>query len=160
MEIKHGDLFSHLKDPCILAHGCNAQGKQGAGFAKELRHRYPDNYFCFIREHSQEPFSPGDHLFVKVGNIHIANLITQRFYGRQPGIRYVDLDALRKCLFSVAEFQRKTNLPIMMPPIGLGLGGLEVSEFVKVYEDTLADCFGTIWCDSQSLFNKLKESLK
>lgn len=78
------ELFSTVTDDKtaihIIAHGCNAQGKMGSGFAKELRNRYPmayDDYKAYEKEMG----------FLRIGqiaysaindNLIIANCITQK----------------------------------------------------------------------------------
>ena len=42
VEYVKGNLFDEPQE--IIVHGCNARGVMGAGFAKDLKEKYPENY--------------------------------------------------------------------------------------------------------------------
>lgn len=54
IEYRKGSVFDHLEPNMIIVHSVNGQGVWGAGFAKELKERYPEAYekykaFCGIK---------------------------------------------------------------------------------------------------------------
>jgi O-acetyl-ADP-ribose deacetylase (regulator of RNase III) len=61
-------------------------------------------------------------------DLHVANCYTQVFYGYGGG-KYADAKAIESCLRFVADYAHAyRDLPIFMPRIGCGLGGLKWSE--------------------------------
>ncbi|WGM49518.1 phosphatase [Escherichia phage vB_Ec-M-J] len=123
------ELFNTVTDDQtalhIIAHGCNAQGKMGSGFAKELRNRYPmayDDYKAYEKEMG----------FLRTGQISyssisddllIANCITQQYYGND-GSKYVSYDAIDdvfKQLKYLCNVERTVH--VHFPKIGADLGG-------------------------------------
>lgn len=122
------DLFSTVIDDSalhIIAHGCNAQGKMGSGFAKELRNRYPmayDDYKAYEKERG----------FLRIGKISysainddlvVANCITQEYYGND-GAKYVSYDAIDDVFKELNIFcNAERNIHVHFPKIGADLGG-------------------------------------
>lgn len=128
----------------LIAHGCNAQGVQGAGFAKVLADRYPRNSKFFRETHAKYLQEGNSHLplgavvwhqhkpvkwgerpwFYEPGRV-IGNVITQKNYGRDPNVRYVDYDAVREGFSRVAgrAVSKFKTREIGIPMIGAGLGG-------------------------------------
>lgn len=113
----------------IIAQGCNAQGVMGSGVAKAIREKWPAVFTCYKRFVDSAPDPLGMICFTYVGteetNKMIANMITQRFYGRN-GERYVNYDAVRKCMNLLNRRAGMYSAPphrVAMPKIGAGLGG-------------------------------------
>ncbi|EON7973337.1 hypothetical protein GNZ01_06515 [Escherichia coli] len=123
------ELFSTVTDDQnalhIIAHGCNAQGKMGSGFAKELRNRYPmayDDYKAYEKEMG----------FLRIGqiaysaindNLIIANCITQKMYGND-GAKYVSYDAIDDVFKHLNYFCKvDRDVHVHFPKIGADLGG-------------------------------------
>lgn len=114
----------------ILAHGCNAQGVMGSGFAKELRAKYPevfDDYVKHLNYHKKKQISPlGTCVYtIPYGepDLLLASGITQEYYGRD-GSRYVDYDAMSKVFIDLNDIaKRYLYHEVHMPKIGAGLGG-------------------------------------
>jgi Predicted phosphatase homologous to the C-terminal domain of histone macroH2A1 len=109
----------------IIVHGCNAQGRMGSGFAKELRERYPAAYEEYKKVHETEGLKLGSTVYYLANqNLLIANAITQEFYG-YDGEKYVSYDAIDTVFKDmndfIAETGRCTNLHF--PKIGADLGG-------------------------------------
>ncbi|EMR6009163.1 macro domain-containing protein, partial [Escherichia coli] len=109
----------------IIAHGCNAQGKMGSGFAKELRNRYPmayDDYKAYEKERGF--LRTGQISYSLVSNdLIIANCITQQYYGND-GKKYVSYDAVDdvfKQLNYLCNVER--SIHVHFPKIGADLGG-------------------------------------
>ena len=112
-----------------LAHGCNIHKTMGAGIAKQIKEQFPrayNSYLTFL-DHMDDPIdSLGTvdfHVDTKTditGRI-IANCFTQYQYGR--GHRFVDYEALYKCLELLFFYCNKYKLKLGMPKIGAGLAG-------------------------------------
>ena len=155
IEYRTGDLFSE-KHP-FIAHGCNAHGIMGGGFALLIKNRYPEAFLryqdiCKLRD-------PIDCLgYVRtvpckepdgIGVTTILNCITQLNYGND-GRRYVSYDAVDDCMKLVGNnFQMKDCFGnrrhafnddyIAMPKIGTGLGGGEWSIIEAIINHRLKD---------------------
>lgn len=109
----------------IIYHGCNAQGKMSAGFAKQFRETYPKAYNDYLF-HLDGFCSPKEALgSVSITNINgliLASAITQEYYGRKAGYVYADIEAI--CNSLINTIGRHPNMTIHMPRVGCGLGGL------------------------------------
>lgn len=112
----------------IIAHGCNAQGKMGTGFAKELRSRYPDAYDEYEKVHNSTGLVVGSNVYyvdeTEGSNVIIANCITQERYG-YDGKKYVSYDAIDSCMDKLNDMIGKLemNVHFHIPKIGADLGG-------------------------------------
>lgn len=112
----------------LIVHGCNARGKMGSGFAKELRERFPAAYQEYYNFHKQYGLTEGtivDH--VDSTNLVIVNAITQDYYGYDGG-KYVSYDAIDSCfelIQNIAEelVQDGKEVKVHFPLIGAGLAG-------------------------------------
>lgn len=122
IEYRKGDLFAD-KHP-VIAHGCNAQGVMGSGFAKLIKEKYPEAYRKYSQLWVENQLIPGLAHIVFVNGTYIANLITQPAYGKL-GIQYVSYDAVNLSTKELAAFMEENpNLShVAMPKIGAGLGG-------------------------------------
>lgn len=122
----------------IVAHGVNCQRKMGSGVARAIRKKWPEAY----RAYMVNPLGAGlgeVNWAVVDDDLWIANCYTQEQYG-YDGRRYTDPMAIRRSLTTVFRSARKTGLPVYMPKIGCGLGGLDwekdVLPIVKRHEDS------------------------
>ena len=134
-----GNLFDMVlnqnrweEDVHFIIHGCNAQGRMGSGFAKELRTRFPEAY----NEYDAAYKAGNNHLDIGTVIYHsaetdliIANAITQEFYGRD-GAKYVSYDAidsvfkeLNNTASLLKELSGKEEIHFHFPKIGSDLGG-------------------------------------
>lgn len=127
----------------VIIHGCNAKGVMGGGVAKQLRAKYPDIYFEYVkhlRSYWDEDINPlGSVNFSKVTDtLIVCNAITQEHYGR-TGEKYVSYIALRGCLDAVVR--KHNDKPIHIPYlIGAGLGGGDEEKILRIIETKLKDC--------------------
>lgn len=132
----------------IIVHGCNCQGVMGSGVARAIKVRFPAAFEAYRDRHRAHPLQLGETINVchpitapeNTGDlcivpsksmppgVIIVNAMTQRYYGREPGIQYVDYDALERAFEQVAELAERTSLPVHFPEIGCGLGGGQWSE--------------------------------
>lgn len=113
----------------IIVHGCNAQGVMGAGIALQLRKRYPRIFIDYInlinRTNKNERHRLlGLVLWTKITpKFYIANAITQEFYGRAEGKRYVSYDAIEMAFKTASDMALILDLPLYFHKIGASLGG-------------------------------------
>lgn len=128
----HGDLFelfSTVTDDQsalhIIAHGCNAQGKMGSGFAKELRKHYPKAFDDYKEYEKTMGFLRIGQIAYSVINddLIIANCITQKWYGTD-GAKYVSYDAVDDVFKTLNYFCNiDRSVHVHFPKIGADLGG-------------------------------------
>lgn len=129
----------------IVAHGVNCQHKMASGIAKTIREKWPTVYECYM----QQPKGPnmlGVAHMICVNHqtdLHVANMYTQVFYGYGGG-RYADPDAIETALRFVASMAMAYDLPVFMPRIGCGLGGLDWDKDVEPRVKRVADEFPDI----------------
>lgn len=145
LKIKEGDLFKHLPQKCIIAHGCNAQGKMNSGFAKEIRIRFPSNYLFYRSEYLHTGLSVGDVLFHTTKEVTIANVISQHHYGRDKDIVYVDYAGLEKGMTMVASYTTIQDKPLHLPLIGGGLANGDKAILLEIFNRTLNGVDATLW---------------
>lgn len=130
----------------IIAHGVNCQGVMGSGIAKAIRNKWP----VVFTEYSKEPTGPemlGLIAMVYIAdNLFVANCFTQEFYGKD-GKKYASIDAVEKCLIECVFFSKTLALPLYMPKIGCGLGGLDWSREVEPIVNNLAQQIEINVCD-------------
>lgn len=121
--VMKGDILFVTKG--IIVHGCNAQGKMGSGLASEIRNKYPGNYEYYLSVFESTGLHLNEVLFYKVPNskLVIANAITQLYYGREYGKRYVNYDAIRLAFKEVTRYALENKLSVHFPKIGAGLAG-------------------------------------
>lgn len=147
---RQGNLFEHVLPECVTAgddvhiivHGCNAQGRMGSGFAKELRDRFPEAYGAYMQHHKQFGLTMGTNVPYTVSkNLVIMNAITQEFYG-YDGSKYVSYDAISSCFESINnlsfELQKDgTKVTVHFPMIGAGLAGGKWEIIETIIEEEL-----------------------
>lgn len=113
-------------------HGCNAHGVMGSGVAKAIRAKWPvayERYHAYCKGYEGSPDLLGKVVMVNVGDtdtinsLFVANAITQLNYGKDGKV-YADVDAIADALATTASFADAMKLPLFLPPIGCGLGGL------------------------------------
>ena len=122
----------------VVAHGCNCQGVMGSGVARAIRNKWNRAYVRYtelVAAHRKDhhPDMSGllglslivnvDDYFSRPNSLFVANMFTQEYYGNDGKV-YADSDAIREALKSTMSFCKGANLPLYMPPIGCGLGGL------------------------------------
>lgn len=137
--IKTGNILDVTEG--VIVQGCNMQGKMNKGLAKLLRERYPDNYEAYMTRYYDNALMLGDVIFHRVNDrLYIANAITQRFYGNDPNVRYVDYNAVKNAFKLINEFANEKELSVYFPKIGGGLGNGDwdvISDMIKVQLNTV-----------------------
>lgn len=135
----------------ILCHGVNTQGKMAAGLAKAIRKKWPGVYQAYVQNGMGSALL-GQADIIQVdneGRLFVANCYTQIHYGHKG--RYADPEAIYHSLNTVSMFahvrwQTTTEdkfLPVYLPKIGCGLGGLDwetdvepiVNQLVEKWKD-------------------------
>lgn len=125
-----GSLLEH-KGP--IAHGCNAQGVMASGVAKAIKDKYPGAYKAYKDQGMSGLELGGYTKYMELSStdaVLVYNLITQRYYGRDPDKRYVSYDAIADVFTRLNDryYCDLVNLdPIRgcalgIPKIGAGLG--------------------------------------
>ena len=107
----------------VVAHGVNCQGKMASGVAGAIRHKWPEAYEVYRKA----PIGKGMLgscilVTIETGRLFVANCYTQVFYGY--GGRFASPDAIRDSLARCFEWAGYFDVPLYMPKIGAGLGGL------------------------------------
>jgi len=117
--ILNGDLL--LSDETVIAHGCNTQGRMGAGIAGQIATRYPLVLHANQRDVKARTFVPGSAQLVIVSpKLAVFNLGTQDELGPHASLYWVDLafrNMAEKCV--VNNIHR-----VGIPQIGCGIGDL------------------------------------
>lgn len=132
----------------IIVHGCNAQGKMASGVAKAIRAKFPLAYERYMRAYEGNGLRVGQVVWAKISEdpkLAVANGITQKFYGRNASIRYVDYDAVRSVFKQVADVARRNALPVHYPKIGAGLGNGDWSIIEAIISEELEGVSHTLW---------------
>jgi O-acetyl-ADP-ribose deacetylase (regulator of RNase III) len=120
------DMLDHMTTQDMVVHGCNAQGVMGAGFAKQIKQRFPAAFQAYRRAYgaglgtitlSRSALGESDEPI-------ICNMITQQNIA-QPWSEgpLVSYDAIYNGFDKVFRYAKKHNLTVNFPLIGAGLGG-------------------------------------
>lgn len=117
----------------IVAHGVNCQHRMASGVAKDIRARWPIVYDEYMKKPKGAAMLGTAHL-VRINegrdDLFVANCYTQQFYGYGGGA-YADKQSIADSLDNVARHSEIFDLPIFMPRIGCGLGGLDWEKDVE-----------------------------
>lgn len=107
----------------------------GAGFAHQIRYRYPKSYDYYRHVHDTLGLKLGEVYDITERDKTILHCITQTLYGRD-GV-YVDYDAVMSCMEQInVRFAGKT---VAMPQIGAGLAGGDWFKIEKIIEWAATD---------------------
>lgn len=129
----------------IVAHGCNCKGVMGAGVAKAIRTKWPlayQEYRDLCTRAFPDSLLATCQLVEINSHLLIANLFTQISYGRIPGHQYATMGAIGGSVLELVERVDGLNLPIYMPRIGAGLGGLNWDRQVEPIVSVIAQEYG------------------
>ncbi len=110
----------------VLAHGVNCQGAMGSGVALAIKTKWPQIYVAYINNPTGKEMLGTAHVInvSEDSSLFVTNCYTQEFYG--PGDKkYASPEAIMKALESVFFFAAGYELPVYLPKIGAGLGGLD-----------------------------------
>lgn len=130
---KHGNLLNVTEG--VIIHGCNAQGVMGSGVALAIKNKYPDAYRAYKDFESKHGLKLASISIRKVDTkLHIANAITQEFYGRDPKVQYVSYGAIHLA-FEKLHKHFPAEVPFHFPKIGAGRGNgdwLVISQLIEL----------------------------
>lgn len=134
MKIVTGNLFDFASTHAI-AHGVNCMGVMGAGIAAEFAHRYPEmksyySHVCRARALHPGTMLPWVEFYDYDENHHILNCASQFLPGAEAR-----LDFLSRSLSLAAMYCKIRSLPLAIPEIGCGIGGLDKVETYRVFEE-------------------------
>lgn len=132
MIYKKSNLLDHLVSG-IIVHGCNAQGVMGAGFAKDIKAKYPKMFDKYSEDIKMGRGLLGDVSWYVAPMVYIASGITQEFYGRD-GKKYVSYDAVDSVMSKVFAAAYHNGLSVHMPKIGSGFGGGDWEVIEKIID--------------------------
>lgn len=130
-----------------IVHGCNAQGKMGAGVAKAIKEKYPNvfkEYEMLCNSYSQSGELPSllgrcQVIYCSDGKA-VINAITQMNYGREKGMLYISYETIKKVFSDINEWGKRGHVKeIAMPKIGAGLAGGDWNIIEKIIEEELTD---------------------
>lgn len=115
------DIFS-FSGPRIICHGVNMQRKMNSGIAKTIREKWPVVYMDYFNNLNN---ILGGVQFVEVEpQVYVANCYTQEYYG-YDNKKYASYWAVVRSMEQVLLVGQQKAIPVYMPLIGCGLGGLE-----------------------------------
>lgn len=114
----------------VICHGVNCSGKMGSGVALAIRKKWPEVYKRFeFRGSGKALLGTADTVYI-TDSLIVINCYTQLFYGYGGG-RYADPTAIEKSLTRAARIADLYNLPLYIPRLGCGLGGLDWKKEVE-----------------------------
>lgn len=126
----------------IIVHGCNCEGGFGSGIAGQIASRFPKVADAYHSIKWPDHSKLGQAQAVEITpDKFIVNGFTQKTFGGAPGVKYAYADAIKEVLTIVAKYATASKaagseLPIHLPLIGAGLGGLDWETEVKpAYEE-------------------------
>lgn len=138
----------------IIAHGCNCQGVMGSGVALFLKQKYPQifaPYKAMCAEYQMDALlglvnyvtisctSPSGVDELGIPTLIVANCFTQHLYGENG--RYAIPTAINEALYDVVQKANAMNMPVYIPKIGAGRGGLDWNTDVEPIVNQLANIY-------------------
>lgn len=131
----------------VIAHGCNYVGVMGAGVAAALKNEHPEcftEYAVWLRDHfPNRKDALGKTQFVKINEeLYVANCITQGLMGYDG--QMATPEAIKSSLYEAFHHAAVEGLPIYLPKIGAGLGGLDWEKDVEPIISELAADFDEV----------------
>jgi len=145
-----GSIFDNLPKYSVLMHQCNAKGWMGAGIAKEITRRWPENFekyheYCNWFKDGHESEILGTFVGHKVSpTFIICNAIAQISVGKSK--QQTDYNAWEILCKKIEKQTRKVNKitgnkwSIHVPyKIGCGLGGGDWEMMMEIFERYFAD---------------------
>ena len=149
---KTGDLIEALKtgDVDAIAHQANCFNTMGSGVELAIKQAFPEAYEADCQTIKGDPDKLGTLSATVVQNEFgfgwIFNLYGQYNYGREPGMVYTDLDALRSAVAQMKLFLDAANISALgLPKLGCGLGGAKWQDVEAILIDELPDIDITVY---------------
>lgn len=123
----------------ILVHSANAMGVMGTGLALQIRRKYPLVYKDYKKLTTVlKANSVGKSVCTQINDdLIIITGIGQNGYGREPRVVYTNYEAIKKIFEFVNQIALTTNLPVIFPLIGCGLGHGDWKIVESIINETL-----------------------
>lgn len=144
LKVIKGNLWELAPSNAIIVHGCNAQGVMGSGFAKQVKEMYPEAYEAYFRYYEDFGLSLGNIIPVAFGDMCIVNAITQRYYGRDKSVVYVNYHGLYTALCEVVQMNYQNSRPIYLPFIGAGYANGDPKFLLEIFADAFQNSDATL----------------
>ena len=144
LKIIEGNLFDYAEKGSLIAHGCNSQGVMNAGFAKEIRRRFPLAYLEYYDAYKHGGTKVGAYILVYCNNFAIFHAITQLYYGK-TGVDYLDYKALESTMKHTAIHSNSYDTPVHLPLIGGGLAGGNQERIMNILTDVFKNTNATLY---------------
>jgi O-acetyl-ADP-ribose deacetylase (regulator of RNase III) len=127
----------------IICHGVNCQHKMASGVAKAIRAKWPSAYTQYMDSPKGKSMLGVARVVDINETLFVINCYTQIFYGYGGG-RYADPEGIRRAMVDAMTMADYQQLPIYMPKIGCGLGGLDWDKEVKPVLEKLNTFFDQV----------------
>lgn len=147
---REGDLFGAGNG--VIAHGCNAKGKFGKGFALAMSKKLPSAKAQYELVHQRSGLVLGSVVWADCGETLVANCITQETYGND-GKRHVSYEAVASSMRALNTAARH-GVPgtafdsgfstVRMPLIGADLAGGDWKVLSGIIEKELTNVSVTV----------------
>jgi O-acetyl-ADP-ribose deacetylase (regulator of RNase III) len=127
----------------VVAHGCNCLGLMGSGVALAVRKKWPAafaQYRQLVSAYNDPSELLGIAQIVKAfppADLYVANCFTQVSCGTDKV--HAKRAAIYESLANAASFAELNELPLYLPKIGCGLGGLVWDNDVVYIIESIAD---------------------
>lgn len=145
-----GNIFGVQRG--IMVHGCNSHGVMGSGFAASVKKLYPGAFKAYRAAFEARGLTVGEVIDFAAPNgtdrpdLVISNAITQKDFGRDPDIIYLDYPGLERCFEHVAMTSKALDLPVHFPLIGCGLANGKWPKVSEIIERVLGpEIEKTLW---------------
>lgn len=153
IEYKKGDLVEALRTGEVeaIAHQANCFNTMNSGVAKSIRAAYPEAYEADCQTLKGDFDKLGTLSSVIIENEQegfgwIFNLYGQFNYGREPGVVYTDIEALRNAVKMMRLFLDAANITKLgVPKMGAGLGGAKWEDVEAILIEELDDFDVTVY---------------
>lgn len=134
-ELVNGDMFSSKAD--TLVNTVNCVGVMGKGLAKQFAIKYPEILEPYKQACSDKTLVPGkvQMLFANDGKT-IFNFPTKNHWRNPSNLVWIE-SAMHQLNFIVSRMP--ICEVIALPPLGCGLGGLEVDDVLTIVKPVVAN---------------------
>lgn len=115
----------------VVAHGVNCMHAMGSGVALAIKTKWPEIYEAYmsISVEDQRDMLGGTQIVPIIENeLYVANCFTQYTCGGQPAdgsrYKYANEQAIYTSLKKAFGLAKSLDIPLYLPKLGAGLGGL------------------------------------
>lgn len=137
----YGNILDQTKG--IIVHGVNCQSIMGAGIALSVKDKYPqayNDYYLKCNRTVDKHSLLGEIVTTQINNdLYIVNAFTQVNYGRYHYWGDQNYEAIQSVFTKINPLAFETNLPVMFPMIGSGLGGGDWNIIQNIIELSLSN---------------------